>query len=104
MKLSTNCFSKPILNDFDAFKWEITESKDAKLNFKWSWCEYEGFGEIEYIDGRVCNSIGNNFSYLTLSAQCRDKHSDIKPSCCLYNDSGLEDIFNHILNIHNQAK
>ena len=97
-QLLTNNYSSAILDNWSDFKIsdiKIDEhSNKSALFFHWSYKKYSGYGEIYYKGNNVCNRFGDNDSFLTIS---RPSELTIKHTCCLYNDKGLEEVFNRIL-------
>lgn len=100
--LKTNNFSGAILSNLESFYWEF-KSRNVKTNgvinlrFNWQWNGFEGYGELDFSDGIVCNEFGNNYSNMTISSSSPKKNNSIKQNCALYNDSGLEFLFNYML-------
>ena len=105
-QLLTNNYSSAILdnwNDFKVIDIKVKEySKKPALFLHWSYKKYSGYGEIFYKNNKVCNIFGDNDSFLTIS---QPKNISFKHTCCLYNDQGLETVFNKILdNYFNNTK
>lgn len=104
-QMKTNSFSDAILESweyFNVFDCLINKtSEKPQLRFKWNFRSYDGFGEIDFDESlKVRNKFGDNFSNLSLSSVCRKTHPAIKPTDSLYNDSGLEIIFQRILDMY----
>lgn len=97
--LLTNNFSSAILENWDDFKIvdiKINEySNKPAYRFHWTFKKYQGSGEIFFKNGKVCNEFGDNDSSLSIISP---KSISVKSTCCLYNDPGLEEVFNRILN------
>lgn len=103
-RFKTNNYSDAILEAWDDFK--VFNLKDSsyegnpRLFFSWSFKNYEGTGYIDCDDSfRVRNTGGDNYSYLSLSSSCREKNIGLKPTDSLYNDSGLEVVFQRIIEL-----
>lgn len=99
-RLLTNNYSSAILDNWNEFKVidiKVDEfSNKPALFFHWSYKKYSGYGTIFYAgDNKVCNEFGNNDSFLTIS---QPRNLSFKHTCSLYNDIGLEEVFNRILN------
>ena len=97
-QLSTNRFSNAILaewDDFIVFDFQDDRSLNKpKLKFKWKFHKYSGIGEIDYEGCVTRNTFGDNYSSMTI---CTPKNISTKQNCSLYNDKGLEEVFNKIL-------
>ena len=96
-QLLTKRFSPAILDNWDNFKITSIKQNEYKANnlfFTWQFGKYSGFGDIDYEGTFVRNTFGDNFSSLTMT---EPKHTSIKSNCPLYDDDGLEIVFNRIL-------
>lgn len=103
-QFKTNNFSDAIIdswNDFKIYDLKINEySLKPQLLFKWRFKSYSGSGTIDYDENKqIRNVFGDNDSYLSLDMKCREKHPSLKPTDSLYNDSGLDKVFQNVLDI-----
>lgn len=97
-QLLTNNFSSAILENWEDFKVvdiKFNEySNEPSYHFHWTFKKYKGSGEIFFKNDKVRNKTGDNYSSLTI---INPRNASTKSTCSLYNDCGLEDVFNRIL-------
>lgn len=107
-KLGFYKYAPALLEDWDHFHFydfkEKTENNVPLLYFKWSFREFAGYGEI-YYDAKtktVRNSMGDNFSIMHITNLQLEEiwNLGLKHYSPLYNEPGLEEVFNKILNTY----
>ncbi|MCR5803795.1 MAG: hypothetical protein K6G47_05995 [Clostridia bacterium] len=110
LELHSNCWSEGILTHFWDFKTsnlEVVLDEDNggkpgryKLTFNWKLYQYSGFGII-YFSGDnliLCSEFGNNYSRLDMKEGFRTPGYLGGEYCALYDDEGLNTVFQLVLN------
>ena len=114
-ELIMNLFGECILQEYEYYgfkyidkpvfkvKEDDSEDKYWNIRFIWTWNGYSGHGSIDFKKNNnntysVCNEFGNNFSFLEVFDNSKRKQPNGRNNCSLYNDQGLETLFNRMLN------
>ena len=107
-KLGFYKYAPAILESWDKFHIEGFKEKIENgmplLFFKWNFGIYSGYGEIYYSSDtkKVRNTFGDNFSVMHITEPSMQELWDkgLKHYSPLYNEPGLEDVFNKILDYY----
>lgn len=109
--LRMNRFGESILSELDSFYYFVkavhqkyqnspNNNEDVfQVDFNWTWNGYEGYGEIDYYkhNSMLCNTLGENFSNMTVSSKSIKQQPDGRNNCALYNDAKLGQLFELML-------
>ena len=109
--LRMNSFGESILGEFDLFYYSIRSIHQKypknsgnnlniyRVKFDWTWNGYEGYGEIDFdkTTSRLCNTLGEDESNMTISSKSKRQQPNGRHNCALYNDGSLSQLFELIL-------